>query len=117
MHEVVAWGAALLSLIGFGLAIGVNPALYGATADMLARDVDERRERDDWFLALAAARNEVCDEARAAVDVAMRLTGSRGFQADSELARLYRDVLAGLFHPSSSAALAATVRGSLADPA
>ncbi|UOQ59490.1 hypothetical protein MUN76_10540 [Leucobacter rhizosphaerae] len=40
MHEVVAWGAALLSLIGFGLAIGVNPALYGATADMLARDVD-----------------------------------------------------------------------------
>ncbi|UOQ60116.1 acyl-CoA/acyl-ACP dehydrogenase [Leucobacter rhizosphaerae] len=84
---------------------------------LLARDVDERRERDDWFLALAAARNEVCDEARAAVDVAMRLTGSRGFQADSELARLYRDVLAGLFHPSSSAALAATVRGSLADPA
>ena len=40
MHEIVAWGAAILSLIGFGLAIGVNPALYGATADMLARDVD-----------------------------------------------------------------------------
>ena len=40
MHEVLAWGAAILSLVGFGLAIGVNPALYGATADMLARDVD-----------------------------------------------------------------------------
>ena len=40
MHEVLAWGTAILSLIGFGLAIGVNPALYGATADMLARDVD-----------------------------------------------------------------------------
>lgn len=84
---------------------------------LLARDIDAQRERDDWFLALAAARNQVCDEARAAVDVAMRLTGSRGFQADSELARLYRDVLAGLFHPSSASALAATVRGTLVDPA
>ena len=80
---------------------------------LLARDVDERRARTDWFLALAAARNEVCDEARSAVDVAMRLTGSRGFQADAELARLYRDVLAGMFHPSSASALAATVRDTI----
>ncbi len=78
--------------------------------DVLARDTDERRSRDDWFLALAAARNLVTDEARDAVAVAMRLIGSQGFQADSELARLYRDVLAGMFHPSSSRALAATVR-------
>ncbi|QIK62813.1 acyl-CoA/acyl-ACP dehydrogenase [Leucobacter viscericola] len=82
---------------------------------LLARDVDSVSEREDWFLALAAARNQVCDEARSAVDVAMRFAGSRGFQADSELARLYRDVLAGLFHPSSASALARTVRGSLAD--
>ena len=80
---------------------------------VLARDVDERRARDDWFLALAAARNRVCDEARRAVDVALRLVGSRGYQADAELARLARDVLAGLFHPSSSRALAASVRGAL----
>ena len=85
---------------------------------ILARDVDVLRARDDWFLALAAARNRVTDDARAAVDLAMRLAGASGFQADSELARLYRDVLAGLFHPSSSRALARTVRGSLqADPA
>lgn len=82
---------------------------------LLARDVDGLAERDDWFLALAAARNQVCDEARRAVEVAMRFAGSRGFQADSELARLYRDVLAGLFHPSSASALAKTVRGSLTD--
>jgi alkylation response protein AidB-like acyl-CoA dehydrogenase len=80
---------------------------------ILARDVDDRRVREDWFLALAAARNRVTDEARSAVDTAMRLVGASGFQADSELARLYRDVLAGLFHPSSSRALARTVRGSL----
>lgn len=82
--------------------------------EVLARDVDERRTRADWPLALAAARNRVTDEARRAVDVAMRLAGASGFQADSELARLYRDVLAGLFHPSSSRALAQTVRTSLA---
>ncbi len=80
---------------------------------VLARDVDELRAREDWFLALAAARNQVTDEARQAVEVAMRLLGARGFQADSELARMYRDVLAGMFHPSSSRALARTVRGML----
>ena len=82
--------------------------------EVLARDVDARADRDDWFLALAAAKNRVTDEARRAVDVAMRFAGSRGFQADSELARLYRDVLAGMFHPSSAASLASTVRRGLA---
>lgn len=81
---------------------------------VLARDVDERRGRDDWFLALAAARNRVTDEAWRAVEVALRLTGATAFDAESELSRLYRDVLAGLFHPSSSASLARTVRGGLA---
>lgn len=83
--------------------------------EILARDIDEQRPRDDWFLALAAARNRVTDEARRTVDVAMRTVGASGFQADSELARLYRDVLAGMFHPSSSRALARTVRGALGD--
>lgn len=82
---------------------------------LLARDVDGLSAREDWFLALAAARNQVCDEARRAVDVAMRFAGSRGFQADSELARLYRDVLAGMFHPSSASALAKTLRTTLTD--
>lgn len=81
---------------------------------ILARDVDERRVRDDWFLALAAARNRVTDEARRAVETAMRLSGASAYAADSELARLSRDVLAGMFHPSSSRALARTVRGALA---
>lgn len=81
--------------------------------ELLARDIDAQRSRDDWPLALAACRNRVTDEARRAVDVAMRFLGSRGFQADSELARIYRDVLAGMFHPSSSSALAETVRRSV----
>ena len=80
---------------------------------VLARDVDRQQSRDDWFFALAACRNQVCDEARRAVDIAMRFVGSRGYQADSELARLYRDVLAGMFHPSSSRALANTLQSML----
>jgi zinc transporter ZupT len=35
--HVAGWVAALVTLVGFGLALGLNPALYGATADMLAR--------------------------------------------------------------------------------
>lgn len=84
-----------------------------ASLAILSRDVDELRHRDDWFLALAAARNRVTDEARSAVDTAMRLVGAAGFQADGELARLYRDVLAGMFHPSNSRSLARSVRSAL----
>ena len=82
--------------------------------EVLARDLDGRAERDDWFLALAAARNRVTDEARQTVETALRVVGARAYAADAELARLSRDVLAGLFHPSSSRALARTVRGVLA---
>lgn len=80
---------------------------------ILARDIDDARAREDWFLALAAARIKVTDEARAAIDTAMRLIGGSAFQADGELARLYRDVLAGMFHPSNSRALAMHVRRTL----
>lgn len=40
MHETASWAAALLALVGFGLSLGLNPALYGATVDMLARDAN-----------------------------------------------------------------------------
>lgn len=36
-QEVATWASALLGLVGFGLSLGLNPALYGATADLLAR--------------------------------------------------------------------------------
>lgn len=38
MHDIGRWTVALSTLIGLGLALGLNPALYGATADMLARN-------------------------------------------------------------------------------
>lgn len=81
--------------------------------EVLSRELDECREAPDIFVRLSAARNRVTDEARGAVEVAMRYCGTKGYQADSELARLYRDVLAGLFHPTSSRSLAQMVRGTL----
>lgn len=38
MPDIARWIVALSTLIGLGLALGLNPALYGATADMLARN-------------------------------------------------------------------------------
>lgn len=38
MPDVAAWLAALPTLAGFGLMLGLNPLLYGATADALARN-------------------------------------------------------------------------------
>lgn len=67
--------------------------------------------RPDWFVALATVKNRVTDEAREAVLESLRLAGTRGYQAESELARLYRDVLAGMFHPSSARSLAGMIRG------
>jgi alkylation response protein AidB-like acyl-CoA dehydrogenase len=86
-----------------------------ASLDMLAQDADALVDRADWFLALGAMRNRVTDEAREAVTEALRISGTQGFQADSELARMYRDVLAGLFHPTSARSLAGTVRNTLLD--
>lgn len=39
MDDLTRWTAALTTLVGLGLTLGLNPALYGATADMLAQNV------------------------------------------------------------------------------
>ncbi len=46
---VLQWGASLLTLCGFGLAMGLNPALYASTGDLLARNIDVGR-RLGWML-------------------------------------------------------------------
>lgn len=38
VDELLKWVAAVPTLLGFGLALGLNPALYGALADSLARN-------------------------------------------------------------------------------
>lgn len=54
MHAVTSWLAAMPTLIGFGLALGLNPALYGATADTLVRNQNVRA-RLTWLLTGLAA--------------------------------------------------------------
>ena len=39
MDHLARWVAALTTLVGLGLTLGLNPALYGATADVLAQNV------------------------------------------------------------------------------
>lgn len=50
MKDMMTWFAALPTLVGLGLALGMNPVLYGAVADTLARG---RRveSRLTWLLA------------------------------------------------------------------
>ena len=42
MQDVMRWLAAVPTLAGLGLALGLSPALYGATADILARGREVR---------------------------------------------------------------------------
>lgn len=42
MSQILTWVTTLAALSGFGLSLGLNPALYGATADMLARGLPVR---------------------------------------------------------------------------
>lgn len=50
MQELAKWVVALSTLVGFGLTMGFNPALYGATADMLARN-KQVAARMAWMVA------------------------------------------------------------------
>lgn len=49
MTDVVRWLAALSTLVGLGLSLGLNPALYAATADVLAQNTRVAR-RIGWMI-------------------------------------------------------------------
>ncbi|GMA90576.1 hypothetical protein GCM10025869_11050 [Homoserinibacter gongjuensis] len=46
----------------------------------------------------------------------MRVAGGGGYRNASELARLHRDVLAGIYHPSDTESVHATVAQHLLGP-
>jgi hypothetical protein len=50
VQDLARWVVALSTLVGFGLTMGLNPALYGATADMLARNMHVAA-RMSWMVA------------------------------------------------------------------
>jgi alkylation response protein AidB-like acyl-CoA dehydrogenase len=85
--------------------------------DALARDVDELVDRGpQWFRALVGLKLRATENARFVVDKAIRVTSGSAYSSSSELGRLYRDVLAGIFHPSNEDSAHATVATALLGP-
>lgn len=80
--------------------------------DALAQDVDGAVDHGArWFTLLSGTKHRAVTAAKRIVDDAMLVAGGASYFTRHELSRLYRDVLAGLFHPSdpeSAHAAAAT---------
>jgi alkylation response protein AidB-like acyl-CoA dehydrogenase len=56
------------------------------------------------------------ETARAVVDQAIRVSGGSSYFNSSELGRLYRDVVAGIFHPSDAESAHSTVANAWLGP-
>ena len=76
----------------------------------LARDVDGLADHGArWFSLLSGVKIRSTETAKYVVEQAIRSTGGSSYFSSSELSRLYRDVLAGIFHPSDAESAHATV--------
>lgn len=63
----------------------------------------------EWFRLLSGLKHNSVETARSVVDSAMRVVGGGAYRRSHELSRLQRDVLAGVYHPSDTEAVHATV--------
>lgn len=85
--------------------------------ETLAADVDNLVNHGPlWFRKLTGVKHRSTETARYVVDQAARLAGGGGYRNTSELARLQRDVLAGIFHPSDTESVHNTVATNLLGP-
>ena len=85
--------------------------------ETLAMDVDTHVDHGGaWFRYLTGAKHRSTEAARYVVDQALRVAGGSGYRTSSELARLQRDVLAGIYHPSDTESIHATVATNLLGP-
>ena len=76
---------------------GIHPQLTA-----IARDLEEGVDHGSlWFPKLSSLKYRATETARSVVETAVRVAGGRSYSRGAELERLYRDVLAGMFHPSS----------------
>lgn len=82
-----------------------------------ARDLDDGVDRGQiWMPQLSALKYRATETARTVVEQAVRLAGGSAYFTSSELSRLYRDVLAGIFHPTSDDSVHAAWAQSLLGP-
>lgn len=94
-------------------------ALDGVTTQLhaLATDVDTQVDHGDrWFAKLAGLKVRATDVAQDVVEAAIRVGGGASYSAGNELSRLYRDVLAGQFHPSDDSSAHRTVATAILGP-
>ncbi|MDO9398042.1 MAG: acyl-CoA dehydrogenase family protein, partial [Herbiconiux sp.] len=85
--------------------------------EALARDVDELVNHGPaWFPQLVGLKVRATESARFVVDQALRVSGGSAIASSSELGRLYRDVVAGMFHPSDGESAHGTVANALLGP-
>jgi alkylation response protein AidB-like acyl-CoA dehydrogenase len=83
----------------------------------VTRDVDALAEHgSQWFPKLVGLKVNATETARRVVDLAIRVSGGSSYFRGSELERLYRDVLAGIFHPSDDESAHNTVANAWLGP-
>ncbi len=83
----------------------------------LSRGVDEGEDYGPrLFAQLVGLKVRATEAARVVVDLALRVSGGAGYYTGQELNRLYRDVLAGIYHPSDDESAHGTVAQSLLGP-
>ena len=113
-----------------GTAYSQDPDIRWRIADMalaydalppqlaaLCRDVDTLADHGArWFSLLAGVKHRAVTTAKAVVDDALLVSGGSAYFASSELSRLYRDVLAGMFHPSDPESAHSTVASAWLGP-
>jgi alkylation response protein AidB-like acyl-CoA dehydrogenase len=83
----------------------------------VTRDVDALVDHGpQWFPKLVGLKVNATETARRVVDLAIRVSGGSIYFSGSELERLYRDVLAGMFHPSDDESAHNTVANAWLGP-
>jgi alkylation response protein AidB-like acyl-CoA dehydrogenase len=83
----------------------------------VTRDVDALVDHGpQWFPKLVGLKVNATETARRVVDLAIRVSGGSIYYSGSELERLYRDVLAGMFHPSDDESAHNTVANAWLGP-
>ncbi|MDR2254747.1 MAG: acyl-CoA/acyl-ACP dehydrogenase [Arthrobacter sp.] len=89
---------------------GMAQLRLDAQARLLAMELDAGAEHGaSWFPRLVTFRTHAGDTARELVMEALKVSGGAEYSTGTELERLYRDVLASLYHPSDAESAHRTV--------
>ncbi|MGB4779091.1 acyl-CoA dehydrogenase family protein [Microbacterium sp.] len=113
-----------------GLSYADDPDIRWRVADMalaydgmlpqlaaIATDVDALANHGPlWFAKLSGLKHRAVVTAKQLVDEAMLVSGGSSYFSRTELSRLYRDVLAGMFHPSDPESVHSTVAAAWLGP-